>query len=78
MSIVLDENDLNSFIKYVDENLEEIINLKYGKFEDIAIRASNKANLTNKDLFDANARNGLMGVYDLGMEHMYNYLKREK
>ena len=45
------------------------------RMEDIIIRASNKASLTGKDLSDAFIKNGLMGVYNLGMKHMYEYLK---
>lgn len=45
------------------------------KMQDTMIRASNKARLTKEDLLEANKKNGLMGVYDLGMQHMYEYLK---
>ena len=45
------------------------------KMQDTMIRATNNVGLTNKDLLEANKRNGLMGVYDLGMQHMYEYLK---
>ena len=45
------------------------------KMQDTMIRATNNARLTNKDLLEANKKNGLMGVYDLGMQHMYEYLK---
>ena len=44
-------------------------------FENTAIKASNMAGLTNQCIFDAENKNGLMGVYDLGMKHMYEYLK---
>ena len=46
--------------------------------EDAIIRASNKAGLTNNDLFDAFKVKGLLGVYNLGMMHMYEYLKEVK
>lgn len=42
---------------------------------DVIIRASNKASVTGEDLYDAFIKNGLMGVYNLGMQHMWEYLE---
>ena len=44
-------------------------------FEDIAIKAANEYGLTKQQLMDFFWDNGLMGVYNLGMKHMYEYLK---
>ena len=46
-------------------------------FNDILIKASNKACITRKQIFYVNASDGLMGIYNLGMKHMYEYLKGE-
>lgn len=42
--------------------------------EEAIIRASTNAGLTHRQLIDTNTMSGLMGVYNLGMEHMYKYL----
>lgn len=47
------------------------------KKEHTMIKASNKAGLTMTQLIDINFEDGLMGVYNLGMKHMYEYLKGE-
>lgn len=60
-----------------DERNEDIL-------EDAMIRASRKAGLTKDELIDifyrgADSENGgLMGVYNLGMKHMYEYLEGVK
>lgn len=49
--------------------------------EDVMIRAANKAGITKDELIDifykgADVPNGgLVGVYNLGMQHMYEYLR---
>jgi len=48
------------------------------RVEDVIIRASNKAGITKSDLSDAFKEKGFLGVYNLGMMHMYEYLKGEK
>lgn len=50
------------------------------RIEDVIIRASNKAGLTRENLSDAFKEKGFMGIYNLGMQHMYEYLesKNEK
>ena len=45
--------------------------------EDIMIRASRKAELTRNQLMDTCFKEGILAVYNLGMEHMYEYLKGE-
>jgi len=45
---------------------------------DVIIRASNQASLTRADLSDAFKESGLMGVYNLGMKHMWEYLNDKK
>ena len=43
---------------------------------DAMIKASINAALTKRELLDIYVEKGLIGVYDLGMKHMYEYLKR--
>ena len=45
------------------------------KMQDTILNVYSHAGLTNKDLFDANDKDGLLGVYDLGAKHMYECLK---
>ena len=52
----------------------EAIDKHYEK-QDAMLRASNKYDVKYSDLLNAYEENGLMGVYNLGMEHMYDYLK---
>lgn len=49
---------------------------KQNNFKDIMIKASN--GITKHNIIDVFYNSGLMGVYNLGMEHMYNYLKGEQ
>ena len=55
----------------------EAIDKHYEK-QDIMIRASRKAELTREELLDTLFRKGVIAVYNLGLEHMYEYLKGEK
>lgn len=48
------------------------------RIEDVIIRASNKAGLTRYNLSDTFKDSGLIGVYNLGMQHMYEYLESRK
>ena len=58
------------------DTLEEFEELaEEDKMEDTMIRASNKAGLTRNQLMDILFKEGVLAVYDLGMEHMYDYLK---
>ena len=41
------------------------------------IRASVRAGLTRQQLLNIFAEKGLMGVYDLGQQHMYEYLNNK-
>ena len=50
-------------------------NVEENNMKDAMIRASNKAGITKEELFDVLSDYGLMGVYNLGMVHMYDYLK---
>lgn len=45
------------------------------KTEDAMIRAGNKAVITSHQLLDVFVQKGVMGVYHLGMKHMYEYLE---
>ena len=42
--------------------------------DDIMIRASRKASLTKNDLFNTFQENGLVGVYNMGLKNMLDYL----
>ena len=44
--------------------------------EESMIRAGNKAVITSHQLLDVFAQKGVMGVYHLGMKHMYEYLEK--
>lgn len=46
--------------------------------ENTMIKASIKAKLSKEKLSIAYEDDGLIGVYDLGMEHMYDYLKESE
>ena len=48
---------------------------KHYEMQDVMIRASRKAGLTRQELFDKLFNEGLVSVYNLGMQHMYEYLK---
>ena len=48
--------------------------IKEGK-EDIMIRAANKAKISTHQVLDVLIQGGAMGVYNLGLKHMYEYLK---
>lgn len=47
------------------------------KMKYVMIEASSTAELTKQELFDVLYEYGLIGVYNLGMVHMYQYLKGE-
>lgn len=64
--------DFNNYVIYVLDN-EELNESEYLMIETM-VRASNKAELNLKKLFDTYEKDGLMGVYNLGMKHMYEYL----
>ena len=55
---------------------EELIELtEEEKKEDVMIRAANKAKITTHQVLDVLIQEGVMGVYNLGLKHMYEYLK---
>ena len=45
--------------------------------QDIMIRASNKAGITRSQLLNALFEDGVLAIYNLGMQHMYEYLKEQ-
>ena len=45
--------------------------------EDSMIRASRKAGLTRNELLDTLFEKGVLAVYNLGMQHMYEYLEEK-
>lgn len=57
--------------------IKETIDKHFEK-QDAMIRASNKAGLTINQLMDICFKEGALAIYNLGMEHMYDYLKGEE
>lgn len=43
--------------------------------EEVMIRATNKAGVTPHQLLDVLVKQGVMGVYNLGLKHLYEYLE---
>ena len=56
-------------------NRYERIETKEENMQDIMIRASNKALVTREQLFNVLFQKGVLAVYNLGMQHMYEYLE---
>lgn len=54
--------------------IHDVIDRHFEK-QNAMIRASRKANLTRNQLLDTLFEEGVVAVYNLGMEHMYEYLK---
>lgn len=54
--------------------MKETIDKHYEK-QDAMIRAANKAEISSHQLMDTLIQSGLTGVYNLGMQHMLEYLK---
>lgn len=50
---------------------------KYSE-QDIIIQATRWANVKKQDLLNVFAENGLIGVYNLGLQNMYDYLSGGK
>ena len=65
-----------------DWNLTEVARIltedmtKEDKMEDLMTRASRKAELTRNQLLDILFEKGVLAVYNLGMQHMYEYLEK--
>ena len=59
------------FEKYV--SIDELEDYEQST-QDKIIRATRKSNVTNEILLDTFAEKGLVGVYNLGLENMYDYL----
>ena len=47
----------------------------YSDKKEIMIRASNQSGINKEILLNTFAQDGLMGVYNLGLEDMYDYMK---
>lgn len=65
--------DLTEVARILEEDMT-----KEDKMEDAMIRAANKAVITSHQLLDALVQQGVMGVYHLGLKHMYEYLKGDE
>lgn len=62
--------DLTEVARILEEDMT-----KEDKMEDAMIRAANKAVVTSHQLLDVLVQQGVMGVYHLGLKHMYEYLE---
>ena len=62
--------DLTEAARILEEDMT-----KEDKMKDAMIRAANKAVVTSHQLLDVLVQQGVMGVYNLGLKHMYEYLK---
>ncbi len=62
-------------LRHMNDKSEEE-NKQYD-MENSMIGASNKARLTRNQLIDMFFEEGVMAIYNLGMKHMYEYLKGE-
>ena len=65
--------DLTEAARILMEDIEK--NSSKESMEDAMIRAANKAKLTRNQLLDTLYEEGILAVYNLGMKHMYEYLK---
>ena len=59
------------------DGYEQIELTKEENMQDTMIRASNKALVTREQLFNVLFQKGVLAVYNLGMQHMYEYLEEE-
>ena len=57
------------------ESLFDILT-KEEEMRTVMICAGRAIGITGQDIFDEYVKSGLVGVYDLGMQHMYQYLKK--
>lgn len=59
------------------EDATEYVITKKDTIEEAKICAAKKAELSRQWLLNVMTEKGLMGVYNLGLEHMYKYLKEK-
>lgn len=60
---------------YYCDRYEKAELTKEEKMENAIIKASRKAGLTRNQLLDTLFEKGVLAVYNLGMQHMYEYLE---
>ena len=60
-------------LRHMNDELEK--ENKEETMDDAMIRASNKAGITSTQLLNVLVQHGVIGVYNLGMKHMYEYLE---
>lgn len=58
------------------EHLEREEQIYNADIDEAMIRAANKAVITSHQLLDVLVQQGVMGVYNLGLKHMYEYLEK--
>ena len=66
--IVVADLDLTWMFEAIDKHYEK---------EHAIIKASNKASLTKDQLLNVLFEDGVLAIYNLGMKHMYEYLKEQ-
>lgn len=67
---------IEDFIKFSKEDFNYAVSFNKDEYiKDIMIRAANKAEISSHQLMDTLIQSGLTGVYNLGMQHMWEYLK---
>lgn len=59
-------------------NSKPLDNFENEKIQNAMICAARNANLSKEEMVEIFRDKGIMKVYNLGMKHMYNYLKNEK
>lgn len=67
---ILDELGINRTTYKDDEEMKKDYDM-----EDTMIKATIQGGLKGRDLLDLLTEKGLMAVYNLGMQHMYEYLE---
>lgn len=74
MSNLFDKDwDLTEAAHILMEDIEE--NSTKETMDDAMINAAIKCEFSERELLDLSKESGLIGVYMLGMKHMYQYLK---
>ena len=63
------------FEKYI--TIDEIKDYERSR-QDIIIHATRESNVTKQTLLDTFAKKGLIGVYNLGLENMLDYIENER
>lgn len=67
---------IEDFINFSKEDFDYDVSFNKDEYiKDVMIRAATKAEISSHQLMDTLIQSGLTGVYNLGMQHMLEYLK---